>query len=531
MQNKYLVTDRTQETVRHVVEKVAEAVTATMGPNGTLSLIENGMSFKVTKDGVTVAKNIKFEDPHEEIISRVLIEPAIKTDDECGDGTTTTIFLTSLLYTLFSSFSDYREQKFIVEFFNNVIKRLEERSIKIDLGSDLIYKLALTSSNNDEELSKIVTEIYNDSKGKFPIVELKESIGVDDVVERSDGIPIPMNFSSPLYSDNMLGSKTDYKDFIPYVLDGPISNFSEKQFLELTSAIDRSAGKEIIIICRSCSNEVNNMFKGINTHIANGGGLKRTFTVLQTNAGGSVGSLLMGDIAAIFGVALLADFGSIKDTKQVICTDTLVAGSKDSVITVTSQEIQDRINTRINEIKSDQISKEAKDKHSIRGRFNEKRVRMLSGELVTVYVGGETNAEIKERKDRFEDVIKAVKSALINGILPGVGTSFADATQDVRSYYFDKNLSEIEELIVRSIMDNIELAQTKKILSVIDTTPDGKIIVTNLATGERGTPEQLGIYDTAYASITALKGGLQTAKILANLRSLIIGSKGAAVSV
>lgn len=530
MQNKFLVTDTTQEIVGRVVGKVNEAVTATMGPNGTLSLIENGMSIKVTKDGVTVAKSIKFENPHEEIVARVLIEPAVKTDDECGDGTTTTIFLTSLLYNLFTKFPDYRDQKFIFEFFNRVISKLEEASIKITPDSELIYKLALTSSNNDEQLSHIVTAIYHESNGKFPIVELKESIGVDDIVERSDGIQLAMNFSNPAYSKDGVGGETLYKDFIPFVVDDALTNFSQEEVIELFSSINLSLGKEVIVVCRSASHNFNNTIRNINNAIGNKGGLKKTFTVLQTNAGGSVGTLLMADIASVFGVCLLTNLAGIKETNEVVVSDKLFVGSKTSTLGSISDKTKERIEARIEEIKGDGLNKEAKDKHSVRGRFNDTRVRTLSGELVTVYVGGETNAEIKERKDRFEDVIKAVKSALINGILPGVGTAFAEATQRTRFSYENSGLSVIHESIIKYIMDNIEPAQVLKLVPDAAFVGQDKIIITNLATGETGTPEELGIYDTAFASITALKGGLQTAKILANLRSLIIGSKGSAVS-
>lgn len=535
--NRFLVIEETQRVVGHVVDQVSKAVTATMGPNGSLSLIEtSGSSVQATKDGVTVARSIKFEDPHEEIVSRVLIEPAVKTDDECGDGTTTTIFLTALLYKLFRQHPSYIEQRFITGIFEKVIKRLEESAISITTKDPLIYNLALTSSNNDHGLSKAVTEIYNDSGDKFPFIELKESIGVEDVVERSEGILVQMGFSNPSFSRNGRGEETHYKDFVSFVIDGNLEFSATTHHSVMKSLIDLvEKFPQTILICRTASHDFNSLVFNINNASKKG-----KLIVVQTNAGGSVGSLLMGDIATMFNTKLLVNFDQVDTTPVTTVSETLVVGSGKSIFSDLTDETRARINDRIEDIRKDVTSKEAKDKHSLRGRFNEKRIRMLSGELVTVYVGGQTNSEIKERKDRFEDVIKAVKSALVNGILPGVGTALFVAVDSVVREHLNFLGSDVTPEIQKMLggIHRISQAQFVKLadhplLTQVDIFRDpvtlDELKVTNLATGQTGTAKELGIYDTAYASITALRGGLQTAKILANLESLIIGGKGVAV--
>lgn len=518
----FLTIEKTQEIVANVVAQVTRSVTGTMGPNGTLVLIKNGSSKKVTKDGVTVARSIKFEDPREELVNKVLTEPAIKTDDECGDGTTTTIFLTGALYGVFRRHAGFRHTRIIQNIVNEVISELEANAIRITNNSKELFQLALTSSNNDEKLSELVTKIYRQSGDNFPEVEIKEGLDTTDKYQRNSGLTLPLVFSNPAFS---AGGRGTYKNFVPVILDTTIrvNDKLAPTLNELQGKIPKDS--TIVLIARSIENDVSSVLLHVNNQL----GANR-FIGLQTNAGGTVGTLIMQDLAVMFGAPM---FTMLEDTVTkdipVVPESIEIRGSVALLVDI-ADETQARIDSRVEEIKAQLGEFEASERFSVRARFNEKRIRDLKGELVTVYVGGNTISEVKERVDRFEDVIKAVKSALINGILPGVGTAILKAGDDVLDRYIGG-----EDEMVTAICNDLKGVFHAQYLKLVggchNLGLDGELAVIDLTTGIVGTPTELGIYDTAYASITALRGGLQTAKILASLDSLIISDKLAAVEV
>jgi chaperonin GroEL len=540
----FSVIDGTQDIVASVIADVRKAVVATMGPNGTLSLISIGVANKVTKDGVTVARSIKFNDPIKERINRVITEPAIKTDQECGDGTTTTILLTSELYPIFRKHAGYRDQAYVEKVMRLVVQELTGMAIKVQLDSPELFKLALTSSNNDEELSRIVTQIYAESGEHFPEVELREGSSNTDRVVRSNGLPIKMQFSNPSFSNTGNGGDTNYHGFFPVIIDDNLRGMSAENAMRALSAIynkliDEHKLGHIMLIARSIDNSLGNIMLTINSQHQSA-----KFVGVQTNFGGSIGTLLMQDIAVMFNAPL---FKTMEDalTKDIpIVNEVVTVGSTRSIIADPLPETRERINARVVEIEEELAGYDREDRFSTRARFNETRARDLKGELVTVFVGGETGSEVKERLDRFEDVIKAVKSALVNGILPGVGTSLYKAGMTVidrlEDAFIDSPDPKLTPNAGQILTDLEDVFRAGYLHLMTGPLKDHDIPLpndtaylpcVNLATGQVGTAEDLGIYDTAFASITALKGGIQTAKILANIESIMIGDKLAAVQI
>ncbi len=137
-----------REIVDSVVKDVSEATIATMGPNGRLAVIEYSGQPKTTKDGVTVSKSIKYEDKAYDLVSQVITEAAIKTDNECGDGTTTTIFLTQALYDAFKDNLTFPVKRRLNELVEFVIKGLDDFTTHVTVDDPLLRQLALTTSNN-----------------------------------------------------------------------------------------------------------------------------------------------------------------------------------------------------------------------------------------------------------------------------------------------------------------------------------------------------------------------------------------------
>jgi chaperonin GroEL len=538
--------NNTQDLVEDVMTNVRQAVVSTMGPNGKLSAITVGTSVKVTKDGVTVAKSLKFPNPFQEAVNRIILEPAIKTDTECGDGTTTTILLTAELFSLYSQFPNYRERKFIDKLCIQTIDELSRMSIAVNNDSPELYSLALTSSNGDEKLAKVITDIYHAAGDKYPEIELKEGLGGDDQIVRTNGLPVNLIYSNPSFSKNGNGTASEFTGFVPIVIDDNIRNVDPQVLIGLLKKVMDGVDSEatFLLIARSFDNSINSLILQLNNQ------LKRpVFVCAQTNFGGSVGTLLMQDLSIMLGTGMVKVFSDITTVEARFCADKLTIGSTRSVFESTQLETTDRIAAQVAAIEQELNSYERGERFSMRARFNEKRIRDLKGELITVFVGGETQSEIKERIDRFEDVSKAVKSALVNGILPGVGTALITAgvfamhaldDEISTDHVYDKIVEAFVEVIFAQYVllmgPFLNLINTKEekaaiMAAVSDMDEPRPFVVTNMRDNSVGSPRELGIYDTAYASITALRGGMQTAKILASLDSILIGDKLAAVHI
>lgn len=552
-----------RDIIDDVMKVVKEAVVSTMGPNGSLAMIESGVSTKTTKDGVTVARSIKFQDGVQELVNRVITEPAIKTDKECGDGTTTTILLTAVLYEIFKAFPKFHEQRVIEELVQKIIVKLSEMAIRVDVNDPRLYQMALTSSNQDVELATMVTNLYKDAKGRFPEIELKQGMTLEDKIETIDGRVLKMYYSSPTFGSGGSGGERTLKQFFPVVIDNRLANLGKEKIGQVLSKVVNPAGP-VLLIARNIEQDViTDIIGWIKSSLTaepakwlNHEYIKEgVFPViaLNTNMGGSVGTLEMQDLAVMLGGQMLNSFDDLEHLTLETRANTVTLGSSRSFLTDLDEPDEQRIEAHAQSIEKLLESYSMSERYSLRGKLQERRIRNLRGSLVTIQVGGETNSEIKERIDRYEDVVKAVRSGLENGILPGAGTSLMRAAAVVLDEFREdekvqqgikiKGVSPSEQIIralyemavaqyivlFDGVMDVRCLHQGE--FGRIDLNPLLNPWVLDLSRGLPGAPEELGVYDTAFASITALKGGLQTAKLLANTKTLLLGGKLSAVNV
>lgn len=543
----------TKEIVDEVLTKVYDAVIATMGPNGRLVAINQGTgSPKVTKDGVTVARTIKFASPEMEMVNNIITEPAIKTDIECGDGTTTTIFLTYHLKKLFDKYPGFLDRIFIKKIFKEVIESLETNSIKVEAASDLFYKLALTSSNQDTSIADTVVKLFRDSGDRFPEVELKKNSDLEDVINKVDGVIIRASYADPMFSPQLNGSEGTFNDFRIMVIDSDLGLISKEQGMSILERLTSGEG-DLVVIARTFSNEAITSFVNINQHCALNLKQNKKIICLKTGFGGGLGSLISQDISGIFGEPSAKDLdialasGSGTEVKQ---GTELVCDNRRSILTYDNGSVDERISKIIAGIKEEQAKYMVGERNSPRSRFNDERIRNLESSVITLYVGGHTTSDVNERIDRYEDVVKACKSALIQGILPGQGTGLLLTAAELARTYMNIPKEELvnkkisKDDIVTTTLSSREkdilleilglLAQQRAYLAK-DFMEEGKLlnpfILYNLATNETESIEETSVFDTGYASIVALKGGLSTAEILSDLSCLIMGTKMGSVTL
>lgn len=173
--NGIITSDDLQTLKEQAIDKVAIAVTGTMGPNGNYALIEHGGRPKVTKDGVSVAKGIKFEDRTMDLVAQVITEASIRTDKDCGDGTTTTVFLTKAFYDKFKTHNTFAEKLKMDKLLKEVLAFIDQRTIIVTPKDNLLQELALTTSNNDPVIVDNVLSIYDVVKGN-PDIDRKSVV-------------------------------------------------------------------------------------------------------------------------------------------------------------------------------------------------------------------------------------------------------------------------------------------------------------------------------------------------------------------
>lgn len=539
-----LTVKETTQIIDEVVDLVREAVVSTMGPNGKLAFIKSGVSTKTTKDGVTVARSIKFSDERYEMVNRVITEPAIKTDRECGDGTTTTIQLTAALYEVFKKFPSFMENTKAEKLILAIIKKLQEQAITVDVNDPRLYMMALTSANQDELLAKTVIDIYKESGNRFPECELKEHYGTGDKIERIEGRRLDMTYSNPWFGKNHMGGELKLLNYGVVVIDNRLTALDTGNLYDALDSAIRPRGNAIyplVLVCRGVEQDVVSQlqkYASANNHLTRDG--VPCVIAVSTNMGGSVGTSQMQDLAVMINAPMLSDVMDLSSTEITMDHPTLILGSSYSKVIELDDDDNKRIEEQAKAIERSIAEYSFTERYSLRARFNEKRIRTLRGEMVTIHVGGETNSEVKERIDRYEDVVKAIKSGLVNGVLPGCGVSIIKATLAVikETEKTELNIALLKAIFKAACSPYVQLMTgirpfdldslfTKAIANEEYSFP----IVINLATGDEGNPEDIGIFDTAYATITALKGGLQTSKILASTQSLILGEKFNAVSV
>lgn len=537
----FLTIEGTSNLVEKVVEQVTKAVTSTMGPNGKVAVISTGTKPKVTKDGVTVARAIKFNDPRMELINKVVTEAPIKTDEECGDGTTTTTLLLGELFKIYREFDSYQQQNFIDRLVALWIEQLKANTIYVDVEDCRLLDLARISSNNDIELCTLVVELYREHKGYFPTIDLVQGVEAVDKVIRSNGLTTGAVYSNHLYGGG--NTQVTYNDYVPIVMDFPIrpGDVDAESFMRALANLGKQwsitakdLGKSItiILVARAVETVFDNHILALNKAMTQQD-LDVKFVACRMNgAGGSVGTHLLQDLGIMLDAPMINTMEQLNSVEVGLRSDPFTIGTVRSVFSP-GELAQERINKRVEELQETLGEYTGKDRFNMRARFDEKRIRNMTGKLVTIWVGGETESDVIERKDRFEDVVKAVKSALVNGIVPGVGTTLIKAMAEVAVIIHKENPDTLPTHWKEILGGLLEVSHKQnEILMegvINDDNPENEVI--DLATGRRGKPEHLGIYDTAYAAITALRGGAQNAKILANMRSIMVSDKLNALSL
>ena len=397
------------------ITTMAKAVKSTLGPRGKTVLIESPShthGITVTKDGITVAKSIDLLDPVENLAVRMMKEAADRTATSAGDGTTTSIVLTEAIVMQGQDLLNERHNiteviRHMNDVSNSVIGRLEKKSKKV--SGKTLHNVASISANNDSQLGKIIASTYA-MVGKDGIVTIEDSQTADTYNEVTNGIKIDRGYTSNLFINNHKKDECVMDDVLVLVTDQEISNILSIEGV-LKSIIQEH--KKLLII-GTCSQNV------INTLAANVVKNNLKLCNIIPPQFGYKRNELMSDIALAVGAKYFSE--STGDDLSLIGIDDLGRADKiivgrDSTVIVRSCTPSSEINDRVAQLwDSHNLSDRKSDRE-----FIKQRIASLTGGIGVIYVGGNSDLEQKERKDRVDDAVCAVRSALEEGILPGGG--------------------------------------------------------------------------------------------------------------
>lgn len=408
------------------IKKVANAVGSTLGPYGrNVVFIDDYGVVRSTKDGVTVAKTLKdFDDPIENIGAQMVKQASIKTADKAGDGTTTSTVLANNLIDL--SFSLIHPNTNVVLVKKGIESAAKEiifglNQLKREISSeDQIRQVATISSNNDEEIGNLVAEAMK-MVGQDGVVTVEESKTGETSLETVEGIQFDRGYKSMYFvTDNNTMSAT-LKDPLVLIYNGRLVSVKELlPILEGASQTDSS----LLIIAEDIDGEA------LSTLIVNKmrGMLKAV--VVKAPDFGDRRLAILEDIAIVTGGTVVSPEKGMKIERfnsEWFGKARVVTVTKDTTTIVDGEGSEENIQNRVAELK-EQINKSFS---SFEKEHLQERLGKLVGGVAVINIGGATETEIKEKKDRIDDALQATKAALEEGLLPGGGIALLEAREKI----------------------------------------------------------------------------------------------------
>ena len=408
------------------IDKLSNAVTSTLGPNGRNVVISNNQGYpQSTKDGVTVAKNITLEDPIEELGAQLVKQAAIKTADGAGDGTTTSTLLAQEmvkngLVHLNNGVNAVKIKRDIDSAVKEVVKELR-KGISQDISSeDQLKQVATISANNDPEVGELIATAMQ-KVGREGVVHIEESKSGETYLETVEGMQFDRGYKSHYFvTDNNTMTCT---------LENPLILIADKRFtsikdlLPVLEAVSQQS-KSLFIIAEDLDGEA------LATLIVNK--MRGTIKVCAVKAPdfGDRRKLLLDDIAILTGGEVFSTDKGMKLDKfdwKWFGEARLVTVTKDQTTIVDGKGESERIQTRIEELQQ-QIEKA---KTPFEQEKLQERLAKFVGGVAIIHVGGNTETEVKEKKDRVDDALQATKAAIEEGIVPGGGSALLYAREAI----------------------------------------------------------------------------------------------------
>ncbi len=411
-----------REGLKRGVDALANAVKVTLGPKGRNVVIDKKFGApQITKDGVTVAKEIELRDPVENMGAQMLKEVASKTADLAGDGTTTATVLAQAIVTaglknVAAGANPMDLKRGIDKAVKVIVESLDNMSQAVGDDNSKIEQVATISANNDNTIGKLIAEAMK-KVGKDGVITVEEAKGTDTTVEVVEGMQFDRGYLSPYFVTNADKMEADLENAFILIYDKKVSTM--KDLLPVLEKVVQT-GKPLVIIAEDVEGEalatlVVNKIRGslkIAAVKAPGFGDRRK-EMLQDIAILTGGTVISEEQGRRLEDAQLADLGRAEK----------ITIDKDNTTIVNGAGEKETIVARVNQIKA-QIDSTSSDYD--REKLQE-RLAKLAGGVAVLYIGAATEVEMKEKKDRVDDALHATRAAVEEGIVPGGGVSFIRA--------------------------------------------------------------------------------------------------------
>lgn len=426
MQKKILTGKEVRDVIYTGVKKVADAVVSTLGPMGKNVIIsrcfpsQNGMQYympQISKDGVTVARNITLDNQLENTGANLIKQAAEKTMMDSGDGTTTTCLLTMAILeegikAIDGGANSQELKKQIDTAVGKVVQELKKMAVPIDNDIEKIRNVATVSANNDKVIGDLIAEAFS-KIGKDGIIDIQESGNAETKIEIASGIKIERGWESQYFITNKAKNECELNDVYILLYDKKISKI--EQFGNSLSQLIQDR-KEILIICEEADGEA----LAAMAMNAQDGSIRNC--MIKCPEFGEKKREFMEDLAAITGATYISDEKG-RELKKLQPKDfgraKKVVISKNETSIISPVNDKEELSELLDNLKMDLVNKEGEEKDAI-----EKRIARLTGSVAVLYVGANTEVEMKEKKDRCDDAVRATRAANSEGFVPGGGTAF-----------------------------------------------------------------------------------------------------------
>ena len=517
---KYNVEAR--ELLKRGVDQLADAVKVTLGPKGRNVVIEKKFGApQITKDGVTVAKEVELEDRFENTGAQLVKSVASKTGDDAGDGTTTATILTQSIATeglknVTAGANPMDLKRGIDKAVKAVVDYIKEHAELVGDNYDKIEQVATVSANNDPEIGKLLADAMR-KVSKDGVITIEES----KTRETSIGVVEGMQFDRG-YLSGYFVTDTDKMECVmdnPYILlyDKKISNV--KDFLPILQPAAES-GRPLLVIAEDVDSEA------LTTLVVNRlrAGLK--ICAVKAPGFGDRRKAMLEDIATLTGGVVISEEKGLsleKATLEMLGTAKKITVSKDNTTIVDGAGSKDAIKERVAQIKNEiAASTSSYDKEKL-----QERLAKLSGGVAVLYVGANSEVEMKEKKDRVDDALCATRAAMEEGVVVGGGTTYIRAQESLKDL---KGENQDEQTGINIVCRAIE-EPLRQIIA--NAGGEGAVVVDNVRQGKgdygynarKDTYEDLrtaGVIDPAKVSRVALENAASIAGMFLTTECLIV---------
>jgi chaperonin GroEL len=416
-----------RDKIKKGVDKLADAVKVTLGPKGRNVILDKKFGAPtVTKDGVSVAKEIELKDPIENMGAQLVKEVASKTADAAGDGTTTATVLAQSIYAhgiknVAAGANPMDLKRGIDKAVDAVVENLKKQSKKIK-DSNEIAQIATISSNSDETIGKMIADAM-DKVGKDGVITVEEAKGTETEVKTVEGMQFDRGYLSPYFVTNTEKMEVDLDQPFILIYDKKISSMKE-----LLPVLEQSAqtGKPLVIIAEEVEGEA------LATLVVNKirGALR--VAAVKAPGFGDRRKAMLEDIAILTGGKVISEEQGFKlenATLDMLGRAEKINIDKDNTTIVNGAGKKADIQGRIAQIKAQiETTTSDYDKEKL-----QERLAKLSGGVAILYVGAATEVEMKEKKDRVDDALHATRAAVQEGIVPGGGVAYIRAIDAIKN--------------------------------------------------------------------------------------------------